>query len=153
MAVPFSSSTARTGGLIGKGGGAGNITGGVRVYGVTEALAKLKGVDSVVRLNLGAMLSQAATFVEARAKSYVPVLTGNLQSGIQKQRVASYTWDVTASSQDGGNSDKNWYEYAPFVEGGTSKMAGSFFMARAFDEVKPLVAVELKAMAARLQRL
>jgi HK97 gp10 family phage protein len=152
MAIPFSTGTSRTGGLIGKSGGPGNIRGGVRVIGVTPALAKLKGVDSVVRLNLGAMLSQAAVFVQQRAKEYVPVETGNLQQGIQITKLSSYTWDVTASSREGGVSDKNWYEYAPFVEEGANGRPGSYFMARAFADVKPIVAAELKVLAARLQR-
>jgi len=146
----------RTGaGVLGKTGGSGAITAKVRILGVTQALAKLRGVDSVARLNLGLMMKGAAEFIEKRAKENLAPhhVTGNLESGIKTQKVASYSYNVTASSRDGDVQDKNWYEYAPFVEEGTSHMPGVHFMARAYEDVKPLVAVELKAMASKLERL
>lgn len=152
MPVGFRGAPVRTGGLIGRAGGAGSIRSSVRVYGVPQAIAKMKGVDGAIRLDLGQLMVAAAKFIEKRAKEYVPKLTGNLESGIKLQKIASYSYNVTASSRDGDNPDKNSYEYAPFVEKGTSHMAGRFFMQRAFEDVKPLVAVEMKVLKARIER-
>lgn len=129
------------------------VTSGVKVIGVPQALAKLKGVESVVRLDLGLLMLGAAKHMEERAKEYAPVITGNLRSGIQSKKIGSYTYEVTASTEEGEIQSKNYYEYADFVEFGTAHMEGRFFMTRAFQEVKPLVALELVGIARKLERL
>lgn len=149
IGLPKSINTA----TLGRGGGSGAIRSQVRILGIPQAIAKLRGVDSVVRLDLGLIMKGAAEFVEKRAKGYVPKITHNLESGIKTRKVASYSYDVTASSRDGDKTSKNWYEYAPFVEKGTSHMAGRFFMARAYEDVKPVVNAELAVLANKLTRL
>jgi len=138
---------------LGKKGGTGGVRSRVRVQGLPQALAKLKGVDSVVRLDLGLLTKGAAEFIEKTAKEFVNKETGNLASGIHAERVASYSWQVIASSMDGTVAEKNWYEYAPFVEYGTSNMEGQFFMTRAHEEVRPLIAAEMVAIKTKLERL
>jgi len=127
----------------------------VRVLGLPQALAKLKGVDSVVRLDLGLAMKGAAEFMERKAKENLAPhrVTGNLEQGIKTQKVASYSYNVTASSMDGSVAEKNWYEYADFVEEGTSFMEGVHFMRDAYEDVKPLIAIELQAIARKLERL
>lgn len=156
MANPIHATVRRTGGSIGRGGGAGAVRGGVRIYGLPELIAKMNAVDSITRVRVGAMLSAAAVHTQTLAKQYVPKRTTNLETGIIATKLASYTWNVSASSMDGsdpGGEYKNDYEYAPFVEYGTSNMEGSFFMTRAFQETKPLVAVELQALAKAIERI
>lgn len=146
-----------TGGPIGRGGGVGAVTSRVRVVGVPKALAKLKGVQSVVRLDLGLMTKGAAEHMENLAIQYAPERTGNLKSGIHSEKVASYSYIVVASSRDGEVPEKNTYEYAPFVEygfhAGGRFIPGQFFMTRAYNDTKPLVAIELQALARKLERL
>jgi HK97 gp10 family phage protein len=147
------------GGAIGRRGGTGGFASNVRIIGIPQAIAKLTGVDSVVRLNLGQIAAGASILIERRAKEIVQAeahRTGNLESGIHRERVGPYAHIVVASSMDGsdpGGEGKSSYEYAPFVETGTSKMKGIHFMQRAYAEASPLVAVELRALAAKLERL
>jgi HK97 gp10 family phage protein len=128
------------------------VGGGVRVLGVPEAIAKLRGVDSVVRLRLGAMMAGAAIHLQAAAKGNIHNVSGNLGEGVQVQKLASYTWDVSASSLQGSVPYKNSKEYAPFVEFGTSKMEPRFFFSRAVDQTIPLVEAELQLLAAQISR-
>jgi hypothetical protein len=126
----------------------------VKVLGLPKAVAKLKGVDAAIRLDLGLLMKGAAEFVEKRAQEYVPVVTHNLQHGIKLEKQGSYTYDVTASSRAGDISEKNDKEYAGFVEFGWSgHPEGAFFMTRAFNDARPIVANELQAIARRLERL
>lgn len=146
-------------GGAGKGGGVGGVGASVKVMGVPQALAKMTAVSSVVRLNFGQIVSGASILIERRAKEIVSSeasRTGNLGSGIHRERVGPYSWTVVASSMDGsdpGGEGKNAYEYAPYVESGTSKMPGIHFMQRAYAEAMPLIAVELKALAKKLEML
>ncbi len=155
--VQFRGKPTITGGPFGKAGGSGGVRANVRVIGIPQALAKLKGIDSVVRLDLGLLMAGAAAFVERKGTEYAPEDTGNLKSGIKANKLASYTYEVIASTEEGGVSSKNWYEYAPFQEFGYTAngrhMPGRFFMTRAFEDVKPLVAVELEGIARKISRL
>lgn len=155
--VQFRGTPGIAGGPFGKAGSSGGVRAGAKVIGLPAALAKLKGVDSVVRLELGLLMAGAASFIEQRAQENAPEDTGNLKSGIKKNKLASYTWEITASTEQGDVSSKNWYEYAPFQEYGYTAngrhMPGQFFMTRAFEDVRPLVAVELQGLARKLERL
>jgi HK97 gp10 family phage protein len=91
--------------------------------------------------------------MEELAKEYVPTISGNLQSGIKSSKVAPYTYDVSASSLEGGVPEKNTKEYAGYVEFGTSKMAPRYFMTRAWRDTYPLAAAELRILAAKIERL
>lgn len=130
----------------------GGIGGGVRVLGIDTAIAELRGVDAAVRLKLGLLMYQAAKDTEAAAKGNIHNVTGNLSEGTQAQKLGPYTWNVSSSSLDGGVSEKNDKEYAPYVEFGTSRMEPRFYLSTALDTVLPLVQAELVAMAAEIER-
>jgi len=130
-----------------------SVTANTRVLGVPAAVAKLRGTDAYVRLQLGLLVRNAALGVQAAAKAEVPVETGNLQSGIGVQQIGSYNWQVTASSLDGDNAEKNTKEYAGFVEYGRKGMAGRFFMTQAYQQVRPAVAARLQLLARQIERL
>lgn len=137
-------------------GGGHAVGSNVRVVGVQEALIKLGLVNKVARIHLGMLSRVTAQSVEERAKQYVPVETGNLKSGISSHQVGPYTWQVIASSLEGADPagvGKNSYEYAGFVEFGTSKMAPRRFMTQAWNETTPEVRVGLQWIARELERL
>lgn len=147
-----------TGGPIGRGGGTGGVTSGIRVIGVPQAIAALRGAEAYLRLEMGLAVFQGAEQMERLAKAYVGKETGNLESGIQMQKVGFYTYEVVASSRLGDNGDKNWYEYAPFHEFGWTDAGGGhhpgrFFMTRAYSETRPGVQARVAAMALAVQRL
>jgi len=129
------------------------VTSKVRIFGVREALIKLGLVNKVARIHLGGLAHQTASAIERRAKENVPVITGNLKAGISKQQVGPYTWWVTASSLEGDVPEKNWYEYAHYVEFGTVQMEPRFFMTRAYRDTAPEVYVALQWIARELERL
>lgn len=134
--------------------GTGTVTQQVKVYGVPETVAKLKGIGSRAALELGHMNYRAAQIMFTTAVETVPVKTGNLKSGIKIAKVGAYNWAVTAASQDGTDPaglGKNAKEYANFVEFGTRKMAGRFFMRAGFHRAAEYVAAETKAIAKRLE--
>lgn len=141
------------GGAVAQVGARGGVGAGYTVLGIPQAIAKLTGVDSVVRLTLGQIMAGAAIHLEAEAKGLVPVITGNLRSGIHRVKTGSYSHEVTASSLAGTNADKNGKEYAGFVENGTSVMAGRFFMEQAFQNTLPLVQAEIVALAKTIEAL
>jgi len=134
----------------------GGVTGtraGFTVLGIPETIAKLTGVAAVVRLQLGQIMAGAAIVMESQAKAHVPVVTGNLRSGIHRVKTGSYSHEVVASSLAGSNGEKNDKEYAGYVENGTSAMAGRFFMQKAYEDTLPVVKAEVVALAATIERL
>lgn len=128
----------------------GAVVANVRIVGIPEAIRALTGKDAEAKLSLGALNRTAALAIEAKAKAYCPVITGNLQSSIHSEKMGVYDWEVVASSLEGDIAEKNWYEYAVFVENGTSAMAPRYFMRRAYEEVQPTVALGLAAIARRI---
>ena len=134
-------------------GSRGFVSANVRVVGVRQALARLGLVSKVARLELGLLAAGAASMVHQRAQFYCPVITGNLKSSIKLMKLASYTYQVTAASTEGNNPNKNDKEYAGFVEFGTSRMAPRFFMRRAYQDMVPVAASDLRLIAAKLERL
>lgn len=133
--------------------GTGVARSNVKIIGIPEAVAKLRGVDSVVRLNLGQLTAAMAIHMEAEAKDLVPVITGNLRSGISTRRVGPYSHEVTASSLAGEVPEKNGKEYANFVNNGTSKMAPRRFMETAAARTRPLANAELLLLARKIEHL
>jgi hypothetical protein len=92
----------------------------------------------------------------ALAQEKVPVITGNLKSGIAIEKGGSYAWAVSASSQAGsdpGGMGKNKKEYAGYVEFGSSHNVPRFFMTESYRETSVIVASDLKLIAAKLMRL
>jgi HK97 gp10 family phage protein len=122
-------------------------------------VAQFKGIGSFVGLKTGHTTYEIAQYVQQRAKDYVPIITGNLQSGILIAKGGRYDWEVTASSLDGdggqvrsdGSAAKNSYEYADFVEFGTSKMAPRRFMSRAFSDGRIVANAKLVQLARELE--
>lgn len=133
-----------------KQGGSGSVSANIRIIGIPEAIRKMTGKLAETKLSLGALNRNAAEHMKNLAVDFCPVVTGNLKSGIHVEKQGVYDWLVVASSMDGGVAEKNWYEYAGFVENGTSAMAPRFFMRRAYNETQPMVAVGLAAIARRI---
>lgn len=73
----------------------------------------------------GQVIRKSAHDIEARGKSLAPVDTGNLRNSI--------TTTVNGLSAEVGPTAA----YAPFLEGGTRKMAARPFMGPAADQVEP----------------
>lgn len=131
----------------------GGVRGTMQVLGVPEALIKLGLVNKIARIELGFLAAASARNMTQRAILYCPKITGNLASSIKTIQVAPYTHEVTAASRDGTNPDKNGKEYAGFVEFGTSKMSGRFFMRRAYAETQPEAVAGLALIGRRLEAL
>jgi HK97 gp10 family phage protein len=140
-------------GLPSRGAASGGVTANVKIIGVEQLIAKLGLVANVARLELGLETRGAALRMYQMAQANVPVITGNLKSGISVEHMGPYSWAVTASSLAGNISPKNQKEYAAWVEFGTSKMRGRHFMTTAYQETAPIVAADLKLIAAKLERL
>lgn len=142
---------------IGTGITGGGVRSGVKIIGIPEAVAKLVNADKVIRLELGALVADAALNMEREAKANINSITGNLEAGTYAQKVGSYSWEVVSSSLEGDNPEKNGKQYAAFVEYGTSTTGTSYpsfaYMRRAYNDVQPLVNAELKILAARISTL
>lgn len=159
--MPFRSNptgvTSRSRGLIGTSQYYRGVTGaklggaflGFKVFGVAEAIAKLRLAGSIVALELGNATYQAARHTYYKAKELVPVVTGDLHNGIQIHKHGLYHWGVTASSQDGG-SDR---EYASYVEYGTSKMAPRPYLRPAATEANKVLLTRIAALRVKLEAL
>lgn len=143
-------------GLARRGMASGSVKANVKVLGLDVLIAKLAQINIIARAELGLLTAGAAKHMEQAAKNNIHSVTGNLVSGVYSVRVAPYTWTVIASSMAGDDPagvGKNSYEYAAWVEFGTSKMPGRFYMARAYNETRPLVISGLKQTAMRIQAL
>lgn len=139
-----------------KAGAGGGVFSNVRVFGVQEALIKLGLVNKIARIELGVLSRKTAALMYERAQANVPVVTGNLKSGISIAKGGPYAWMVAAESTAGSDPagvGKNQKEYAGYVEFGTSKMAPRFFMTTAFRETLPAANAGLVEIARRLERL
>lgn len=125
--------------------------------GVPETIAKLNLVGKMAGLRLGHLTWDAAKLMYKTAQAEVPVVTGNLKSGIKlaKNPAAKYDWIVSASSAAGNIPEKNDpdREYANFVEFGTDKMVGRFFMGQAATVAEIYIRTRLPILARELERL
>jgi HK97 gp10 family phage protein len=131
----------------------GGVASNVTIIGIRELAAKLALVNRIAHAELGLMMKGVADHMYKAAKEHVPVVTGNLQQGIQMENAGPYNWSVSASSLAGHVAEKNSKEYAGFVEFGTSKMAPRSFMTTAYAETGPIVQSNLVRVAARLEAL
>jgi HK97 gp10 family phage protein len=130
--------------------------GGVQVVGVPELIAKLNAMNTIARVEVGYMMSQAAAFITMAAIDFAPERTGNLKTSIQPAKIGPYTWVIvadTTTGSDPGQESKNSYEYAGYVEYGTSRTPAQPFMAPAVQLGNAEVAASLAALASRLNRL
>jgi HK97 gp10 family phage protein len=130
--------------------GTGIAGGQVQVLGAREAIAYFSGLGSRVALLTGHTTYELAQFIQKRAKELVPKETHNLETGINIEKAAVYTWSVVASSMEGtdpAGTGKDEKEYANYVEFGTSKMDARPYMRPAFAAAKPIAAAKLKALA------
>jgi len=134
----------------------GGVSSGVTIVGIPQLLAKLGLVQKVARLELGLLARGAAFHMFQLAQQKVPVITGNLKSGIAIEKGGPYAWSVSASSQAGSDpagTGKNQKEYAGLVEFGSSHNVPRFFMTESYRETQPIVASDLQLIAAKLMRL
>jgi len=129
----------------------------VAVYGVEECLIKLAAVNKVARIELGYLSHKSAEIIQEKAKHNIHPVTGNLETGVTIAHPAPYVWTIEASSMAGGVPEKNSYEYASFVEFGTSTTGHGYpsygFMRRAYAETLPDIMVALKNIGEHLERL
>jgi HK97 gp10 family phage protein len=129
---------------------------GVKVLGVEELLAKLVRINTIARLEVGFLMKGAAKYLEETAIEMAPIRTGNLKTSIHATQVAPYTHIVRADTRTGsdpGGEGKSSYEYAGYVEFGTSKMDARPFMQPAVQETVPFIYSGLQAIAARIEAL
>lgn len=135
------------------------VVSNVRVFGVEECLIKLGLVNKVARIHLGYLAHASAENVAERAREniYKPGNTGNLASGTKAEQEGPYMWTVTSSSMEGDVAEKNSYEYASYVEFGTSTTGTDYpsfaYMTRAYNETLPEVVAALKIIGETLERL
>lgn len=121
-----------------------------KVIGAPELIAKFRAINQIAARDLGLIMFRSAQFMVKTAIANCPVITGNLASSIKAGKLGVYSWEVTASSLEGNIPEKNTKEYANFVEEGTSKMAGRWFMKRAFAATEPFTNSQVAILAAKL---
>jgi hypothetical protein len=131
----------------------GPVSGGVKVLGLPQAIAKLEGVGRICRITLGIITREFAEHTADRAKGNIHNITGNLKSGTYATQTGPYLWQVVSSSMEGTVDGKNEKEYASWVEFGRTGMEPRFYMTRAFESTKPEVIVALKALASAIEAL
>jgi HK97 gp10 family phage protein len=122
----------------------------VEVIGAPEVIAKFRAISQIAARDLGYIMYRSALFMKTQAIANCPVVTGNLQSSIQESKLGVYSWEVSASSLAGSVPEKNSKEYASFVEYGTSRMSGRFFMRGAYNATVPFTNAQVAALAAKL---
>ena len=129
---------------------------GVTVLGVPELIARLNRINIVARIHTGYLITQAAAFLAIDAIERAPIRTGNLKTAIKPGKAGSYDWYVladTTTGSDPGGEGKNAYEYAGYVEWGTTRMSPRPFMAPAVADTIPVLHAALEALARDLERL
>lgn len=122
----------------------------VEVLGAPEVIAKFRAISQIAARDLGYIMYRSAIFCKEAAVSNCPVVTGNLASSIKESKMGVYSWEVTASSLEGSVPEKNSKEYASFVEYGTSRMGGRFYMRAAYNATVPFTNAQVAALAAKL---
>lgn len=138
---------------IGQTGARGGVAGGFKVLGIPEAVAKLQGVDRLARIYLGIQMRVAAEVTAKAAQSNIHSITGNLASGTKATKLGPYTWEVTSSSKDGNVTEKNYKEYAGFVNYGWGNTPGQFYMERAAEVGKASLLAGLAILAREIKSL
>lgn len=141
----FSRPSFRAGGLP-----SGNIT----VVGGPQLAAKFKGMGSYVGLRLGHATYELAVITQTQAIQHAPVDTGNLQTSIWPEKDGPYSWSVIADTREGADPagvGKNDYEYANFVEYGTSKMPAKPFMRPAFAYAAKVAPLKMQQLGKELE--
>lgn len=123
--------------------------GGVQVFGAKEIAAKLAKINKVARIYVGYYVGDAALTITTAAIDLAPMRTGNLKTSIHPAKLGSYDWIAyadTTTGTDPGGEGKNTYDYAGFVEFGTSRTPAQPFM-------RPATAIGLTKLRAELQVL
>ena len=99
---------------------------------MTKGISKfISNRDIIVRRDVKIGTKRMRDFAETMvewAKDFCPVDTGNLMDSIDETGISAKAWRIFC----GGEAAM----YAPFVEFGTSRRQGSFFMQKAFEQTK-----------------
>jgi len=94
----------------------------VDVYGIPELQDKLARLDQSMRGRVDGALDFEVQAMQTRAQSLAPKRTGRLANSIIAQRMQEWTFRLIALAP-----------YAKYVEYGTKRMLGRFFLARALE--------------------
>ena len=95
-------------------------------FGELEALATALGETALVRSKASQVVRLAASDVEAHAKMFAPVDTGNLRQSIINRPVDELTSEIISGA-----------DYAIFQEYGTRFQPGTAHMRPALERVEP----------------
>ena len=95
-------------------------------FGELEALATTLGENALVRGKASQVVRKAAADVQAHAKMFAPVDTGNLRQAITNRPVDDLTSEVISGA-----------EYAIYQEYGTRFQPGTAHMRPALERVEP----------------
>jgi len=135
-----------------------SVRGGVsiRVLGVEELVAKLYAINRIANLRVGVALAHAAHEIEQNAIDNAPEETGNLKTSIHASKLGVNSWQViadTTTGTDPGGEGKNSYEYAGYVEYGTSRTPAQPFMGPAVEDGQNTLWLDLQEIAAAIEAL
>lgn len=125
----------------------------VKVYGLSELLAKLEAINLVARIQVGFSMAAAAEEILKLAIDNAPHATGNLEGSGKVQHVGPYTHLVAFNTTWGPVGEKNNIDYAGYVEFGTSQQDGQPFLQPAMEAVIPMVNADLVRIAAMIEAL
>jgi HK97 gp10 family phage protein len=106
------------------------------IHGLEEIIRKLNALpDKLENKVVRAAIRQGANIIKEKAKSYVPIDTGDLKKSIKVTGTRYQKGKISFVIRPSGNKKKGVSVfYARFIENGTSKMHAQPFMRPAFDE-------------------
>lgn len=147
--------STRTGAVTMRGG----LVAGVRVYGVQEAIAKLRLVDQTVRRDLGLMVFRNAHFVKNTSQELAPInktsspTRGALKRGHFVEKKAPYTYTVVVdTAREAGRSYAGYQEFGYHDRGGNWH-EGRGFMRTATATGQAKLKADLSMLARKLELL
>lgn len=131
----------------------GGAVGGVRVYGIQEAIAKLRLVDQTVSRDLGLIMFRGANFIKATSQELAPMKTGALKRSHFVEKKAPYVYNIVAdTSRETDRSYAGYQEFGWHDRGGNWH-EGQGFMRRAVAAGNAKVIGELNLLARKLELL
>lgn len=130
----------------------GGVTGGIRVVGLPELIAKLKLVGQVAQRDLGLILYRGAQTSKTAAQAAAPVKTGVLKRGHRLEKAGPYTWNLVVDTEEAGRSYAGYQEFGYHDRGGNWH-EGRGFVRAGVAEGNAQVQGELVALARKLEML